>query len=230
MSSGSVEDWVFGAKKKDGNQLSWAQRREIIVGVGKGLVYLHNAVQPAIFHRDVKATNILLEADMNARVGHFGLAKQNREGQSHLTTHVAGTQGYLAPEYALYGQLTEKSDVYSFGVVVLKIMSGRRALDRSGDMAFVVSDWEWGLMKAGKVGEVIEEGIRKEGPMSVMERFVMVGILCSHVTVGFRSTMTEALRLLEGDVELPEIPDGQMPLGIHDSSFNFENTFACLRA
>ncbi|KAL4183709.1 hypothetical protein AMTRI_Chr11g99620 [Amborella trichopoda] len=233
MPNGSVEDWVFGAKKKDGNQLSWAQRRRIIVGVGKGLAYLHNGVQPAIFHRDVKATNILLDADMNARVADFGLAKQSRDGQSNLTTHVAGTHGYLAPEYALYGQLTEKSDVYSFGVVVLEIMSGRRALDTSGGMdvrTFLVSDWAWGLMKAGKIGEVIEEGMRKEGPMSVMERFVMVGILCSHVMVAFRPTMTEALRMLQGDVEVPEIPDRPMPLGSHDSSFNFQDTFSCLRA
>ncbi|ERN08784.1 probable receptor-like protein kinase At1g11050 [Amborella trichopoda] len=229
MSNGSVEDWVFGTKKKDGKQLSWAQRRGIIVGVGKGLAYLHNGVEPAIFHRDVKATNILLDADMNARVADFGLAKQNREGQSHLTTRVAGTHGYLAPEYALYGQLTEKSDVYSFGVVVLEIMSGRRALDTSGGMdvrTFLVSDWAWGLMKAGKIGEVIEEGIRKEGPMSVMERFVMVGILCSHVMVAFRPTMTEALRMLEGNVEVPEIPDRPTPLSSHDSSFNFDDTFS----
>ncbi|KAE8716691.1 putative receptor-like protein kinase [Hibiscus syriacus] len=106
-------------------------RKNIILDVAKGLAYLHYGVKPAIYHRDIKATNILLDADMRARVSDFGLAKQSREGQSHLTTRVAGTHGYLAPEYALYGQLTEKSDVYSFGVVVLEIMCGRKALDLS---------------------------------------------------------------------------------------------------
>ncbi|KAL4183679.1 hypothetical protein AMTRI_Chr11g156320 [Amborella trichopoda] len=215
MSNGSVDEWVFGTK--EGKRLSWAQRRGIVVGVAKGLAYLHNGVRPAIYHRDVKATNILLDTHMNARVADFGLAKQNREGQSHLTTRVAGTHGYLAPEYALYGQLTEKSDVYSFGVVLLEIMSGRRALDASeGSEAFLVCDWAWGLAKAGKVREVIEKGIREEGPMEVMERFVMVGILCSHVMVAFRPSMGEALGMLEGDFEVPEIPDRPLPLG-HES-------------
>ncbi|KAF6137622.1 hypothetical protein GIB67_036205 [Kingdonia uniflora] len=130
MPNGNLDDHIFLAEKK-GKTLSWPQRKGIILDVAKGLGYLHYGVKPAIYHRDVKATNILLDSEMRARVADFGLAKQSREGQSHLTTRVAGTHGYLAPEYALYGQLTEKSDVYSFGVVLLEIMSGRRALDLS---------------------------------------------------------------------------------------------------
>lgn len=101
--------------------------------VARGLAYLHYGIKPPIYHRDIKPTNILLDGEMRARVADFGLAKQIREGGSHLTTRVAGTHGYLAPEYALYGQLTEKSDVYSFGVVLLELVTGRRAVD---DVAF----------------------------------------------------------------------------------------------
>ncbi|KAK2427734.1 putative receptor protein kinase [Trifolium repens] len=105
------------------NKLTWPQRKNIILDVVKGLI------KPPIFHGDIKATNILLDSKMKAKVADFGLAKQGNEGKSHLTTRVAGTYGYLAPEYALYGQLTEKSDVYSFGIVILEVMSGRKVLD-----------------------------------------------------------------------------------------------------
>ncbi|KAJ0798526.1 putative protein kinase RLK-Pelle-RKF3 family [Helianthus annuus] len=139
--------------------LTWPQRKNIILDVAKGLAYLHYGVKPAIYHRDIKATNILLDANMRARVADFGLAKQSRDGQSHLTTRVAGTHGYLAPEYALYGQLTEKSDVYSFGVVILEIMCGRKALDLSCNNSprrFLITDWAWLLIKDGNVGQVLD--------------------------------------------------------------------------
>uniref|UniRef100_A0A803LJS4 Protein kinase domain-containing protein n=1 Tax=Chenopodium quinoa TaxID=63459 RepID=A0A803LJS4_CHEQI len=91
--------------------LNMALRKCIILDVARGLAYLHHGIEPAIYHRDIKATNNLLDSDMRARVADFGLEKEIKEGHSHLTTRVAGTHDYLTPEYALYGQLTEKSDV-----------------------------------------------------------------------------------------------------------------------
>ncbi|GMJ00516.1 hypothetical protein like AT1G11050 [Hibiscus trionum] len=225
MSNGSLEDHLFQSKMGS-KPLSWPQRKNIILDVAKGLAYLHYGVKPAIYHRDIKATNILLDVDMRARVADFGLAKQSREGQSHLTTRVAGTHGYLAPEYALYGQLTEKSDVYSFGVVILEIMCGRKALDLSSSdspRAFLITDWAWSLIKAGKVEEVLDPSLIENGdslnsnPKAIMERFVQVGILCAHVMVALRPTILDALKMLEGDIEVPPIPDRPMPLG--NSSF-----------
>ncbi|XP_027931509.1 probable receptor-like protein kinase At1g11050 [Vigna unguiculata] len=236
MPNGNLEDHLFVSQdsQKAKGSLTWPERKSIILDVAKGLAYLHYGVKPAIFHRDIKATNILLDADMRARVADFGLAKQSREGQSHLTTRVAGTHGYLAPEYALYGQLTEKSDVYSFGVVVLEIMCGRKALDLSSSgspRAFLITDWAWSLVKAGKLEEALDGSLVKDenfpssNPKSIMERFLLVGILCSHVMVALRPTISDALKMLEGDIEVPQIPDRPMPLG-HPSFYNDGSTFS----
>ncbi|KAF8642708.1 hypothetical protein HU200_067084 [Digitaria exilis] len=220
MPKGSLDQYIFSDAGGEGRgqrpAFSWAQRRTVILDVARGLEYLHYGVKPGIYHRDIKATNILLDEDMRACVADFGLARRSREGQSHLTTRVAGTHGYLSPEYALYGQLTEKSDVYSFGVLVLEVMSGRRAVDLSDPSGVVlITDWAWTHVKAGRPREVLAMALRKE-PSSVMvamERFVLVGILCAHVTVACRPTMPEALRMLEGDMDVPDLPDRPQAFG-----------------
>ncbi|XWS40032.1 hypothetical protein CRYUN_Cryun18bG0105200 [Craigia yunnanensis] len=233
MPNGNLDDRLF-LSKMGCKPLSWPQRKNIILDVAKGLAYLHYGVKPAIYHRDIKATNILLDADMRARVADFGLAKQSREGQSHLTTRVAGTHGYLAPEYALYGQLTEKSDVYSFGMVVLEIMCGRKALDLSSSgspCAFLITDWAWSLVKSGKVEEALDRSLINNedsvnsNPKAIMERFVQVGILCAHVMVALRPTILDALKMLEGDIEVPPIPDRPLPLG-YPSFYGDGNAFS----
>lgn len=232
MSNGSLSDNLsIGSAGLKRNALTWPQRKKIILDVAKGLAYLHDGIKPAIYHRDIKATNILLDSDMNASVADFGLAKQSREGQSHLTTRVAGTYGYLAPEYALYGQLTEKSDVYSFGVVILEIMSGRKVLDTSELNAgpLLITDWVYKQVKSGNVEETFDESIREEGPRGVMERFVHVGILCAHVMVAFRPTIAEALKMLEGDIDIPRLPDRPLPLS-HESFRSFSSVTSSTRA
>lgn len=213
MPNGSLDDHVFMADGLKRNPLTWPQRKSIILDIAKGLSYLHYGIKPAIFHRDIKANNILLDSDMKAKLADFGLVRQSREGQSYQMTRVAGTHGYLAPEYAIYGQLTERTDVYSFGVVVLEIMSGRRALSVSSQNERVsITDWVWALYKAGRIEEVFDENILidsegKRNPRGIMERFVMVGILCAHTTCILRPSITEALKMLEGDIDVPDIPD-----------------------
>lgn len=234
MSNGNLDDHLFPSMSRK-PPLTWPQRKKIILDVAKGLAYLHYGVKPAIYHRDIKATNILLDTNMGARVADFGLAKQSREGQSHLTTRVAGTHGYLAPEYALYGQLTEKSDVYSFGVVILEIMCGRKALDLScsdSPRGFLITDWAWSLIKEGKIGQVLDLSLLGQvasneamNPKGIMERFVLVGILCAHVMVALRPTIMDALKMLEGDIEVPAIPDRPTPLG-HPTFTGDGNTFS----
>jgi len=212
MPNGSLSDQMccYGA-----NRLTWPQRKSIILDVAKGLAYLHYEIKPPIYHRDIKPTNILLDSKMNAKLADFGLAKQGSEDESHLTTRVAGTYGYVAPEYALYGQLTEKTDVYSFGIVILEIMSGRKVLDVMDSSAALITDWVWTMTESGKMEEVFDQSIR-EGQEKIMERFVLVGMLCSHSAVALRPTIVEALKMLEGVIDTPQLPERPMPLG-HES-------------
>jgi serine/threonine protein kinase len=219
MPNGNLENHLFPSMEKEKRSLTWPQRKNIIFDVANALVYLHFGVKPAIYHRDIKATNILLDADMRARVADFGLAKESSESKSQLNTRVAGTYGYLAPEYALYGQLTEKSVVYSFGVVILEIMCGRKALElsSSGTTKFLITDWVWSLMKYGNIAEALDGSILVDDEKSnsrniIMERFLLVGILCSHVIADSRPTILDALKMLEGDIEVPSIPDRPMSL------------------
>ncbi|CAM6007977.1 unnamed protein product [Sphagnum balticum] len=112
--------------------LDWTMRFNICVGIAHGLIYLHEYLQPRIIHRDIKASNILLDKDLNPKIADFGLARLFPEDISHLSTaHIAGTMGYLSPEYATLGKLTEKVDVFSYGVLLLEIVSGRKNIDLS---------------------------------------------------------------------------------------------------
>ncbi|KAK9096132.1 hypothetical protein Sjap_021629 [Stephania japonica] len=151
------------------------------------------------------------------------------EGKSHVTTIVAGTHGYLAPEYALYGQLTDKSDVYSFGVVMLEIMSGRRALalhsPSTDHQPFLITDWAWQHVKSGHIEEVFDpvlvgNDVGFSNPRAVMDRFVLVGILCAHVMVAYRPNILDALKMLESDIEIPPIPTRPLMLNQHSFSPN----------
>ncbi|KZV40175.1 hypothetical protein F511_39553 [Dorcoceras hygrometricum] len=229
MPNGNLHDHLFPLRKgkfRYGKKpMTWPQRKSIILEVANALAYLHYGVQPPIYHRDIKPTNILLDSCMRARVADFGLAKQGLESGSHFTTRIAGTYGYLAPEYAMYGQLTEKSDVYSFGMVILEIMCGRKALDPS-ESTFLITDWVWPSVKDGKIEHVLDAsmleddgfGGGKRYPKVIMERFLKTGILCAHLMVALRPTILDALKMLEGDIEVPVIPD--RPFYANNNMFN----------
>ncbi|KAL8100858.1 hypothetical protein AgCh_032923 [Apium graveolens] len=172
MKNGSLHDHLFGLAKK---KLSWAIRQKIALGTAKGLAYLHYGAQPAIIHRDIKGCNILLDDDFEPKVTDFGLAKFAPEGVSHMSTGVAGTMGYVAPEYSLYGKLTERSDVYSYGVVLLEVLSGKKAvLQDRDDEHTLLADWGWSLVKMGRALDIVEVGIPELGPPEVTEKPIPV--------------------------------------------------------
>ncbi|PWA80945.1 concanavalin A-like lectin/glucanase domain-containing protein [Artemisia annua] len=125
--NGSVESHLHGADKTA--PLSWCARMKIALGAARGLAYLHEDSSPRVIHRDFKASNILLENDFTPKVSDFGLARTALDGHKHISTHVMGTFGYLAPEYAMTGHLLVKSDVYSYGVVLLELLTGRKPVD-----------------------------------------------------------------------------------------------------
>ena len=180
--------------------LEWPARRTIALDTARGLTYLHTGIQPAIIHRDIKANNILLDEHLNAHVSDFGLAKVTAEGTTHMTTRVAGTQGYLAPEYALYGQLTEKSDVYSFGVVLLELLSGERAIRKDCNGHVNIVDFAVPRIEGTSGVEIIldERPIAPTG--NELEALGMMGrlaVTCVRLEGKERPTMSHIVDVLE---------------------------------
>uniref|UniRef100_A0A453SX65 non-specific serine/threonine protein kinase n=1 Tax=Aegilops tauschii subsp. strangulata TaxID=200361 RepID=A0A453SX65_AEGTS len=125
LENNSLAQTLLGSQQHSSIQFNWSTRVNICIGVAQGLAYLHDGVRPHVVHRDIKASNILLDQDLTPKISDFGLAKLLPSDVSHISTRVAGTLGYLAPEYAIRGQVTRKSDVYSFGVLLIEIVSGR---------------------------------------------------------------------------------------------------------
>ncbi|CAL0300567.1 unnamed protein product [Lupinus luteus] len=210
MKNGSLHDHLFGSM---GIKISWPIRQQIALGTARGLAYLHYGAQPSIIHRDIKASNILLDDKFEAKVADFGLAKFNPEGMTHMSTRVAGTMGYVAPEYALYGQLTERSDVFSFGVVLLELLSGRKALQTNNDgQPSALTDWAWSLVRTGRALDVIEDGMPEPGSQQVLEKYVLIAVLCSHPQLYVRPTMDQVVKMMETDDEsVLSIPERQIP-------------------
>lgn len=205
MPNGSLHDHLFAKK----TTLDWPRRQNIALGIVRGLAYLHQEVQPAIIHRDIKANNILLDANWNARVADFGLAKFTPDGATHVTTRVAGTHGYVAPEYVMYGQLTEKSDVYSLGIVLLELFTGKKILSPVHDSQgnFLISDWAWSLVKQGRIVDALDPSMDNLGPPEVVERFLLLALLCSHPHLFCRPTIDQVLKIMENDQPMPLIPE-----------------------
>ncbi|KAH9317732.1 hypothetical protein KI387_019501, partial [Taxus chinensis] len=123
----SLDTFLFDLEKR--RELDWQTCYNIIIGISRGLLYLHQDSHMRIIHRDIKANNILLDDKLNAKIADFGLARLFLDDETHIQTRVAGTYGYMAPEYAMRGQLSIKADVYSFGVLLLEIIAGRKNTD-----------------------------------------------------------------------------------------------------
>jgi len=184
-------------------QLDWDARINIILGAAKGLSYLHHDCSPRIIHRDIKSSNILLDGNFEARVSDFGLAKLLEDEESHITTIVAGTFGYLAPEYMQSGRATEKTDVYSFGVLVLEILSGKRPTDASFiEKGLNIVGWLNFLAGENREREIIDpncEGVQIE----TLDALLSLAKQCVSSLPEERPTMHRVVQMLESDVITP---------------------------
>ncbi|CAN0909269.1 Cold-responsive protein kinase 1 [Linum grandiflorum] len=181
--------------------ISWEARKEIAIGIAAGIAYLHEEVKPHIVHRDIKASNILLDHNLRPKISDFGLSKFFPEGITHITTRVAGTLGYLAPEYAISGHLTRKLDVYSFGVLLLEIISGRTAVDFDqtlGEQYFLVEK-AYQLYKSKQLLQLVDPTLilpDDDSSKQEAERFLRVALLCLQEKSSLRPTMSAALKMM----------------------------------
>ncbi|XP_064958736.1 LRR receptor-like serine/threonine-protein kinase FEI 1 isoform X2 [Musa acuminata AAA Group] len=199
LPGGSLDDFLHERSE----QLDWDARLNIIVGAAKGLSYLHHDCSPRIIHRDIKSSNILLDGNLESRVSDFGLAKLLEDEESHITTIVAGTFGYLAPEYMQSGRATEKTDVYSFGVLVLEVLSGKRPTDSSFiEKGLNIVGWLNFLMVENRQREIIDplcEGVQ----IGSLDALLSVAIQCVTSSPEDRPTMHRVVKLLESEVMTP---------------------------
>ncbi|PIA61822.1 hypothetical protein AQUCO_00200072v1 [Aquilegia coerulea] len=188
--------------------LNWQQRFHIIVGTAEGLAHLHGGSQTRIIHRDIKCSNVLLDENMNAKIADFGLARDFAPDKSHLSTGIAGTLGYMAPEYLVRGQLTEKADVYSFGVLVLEIVCGRKNTVFTPESGSVLQT-VWKNYKSNSLPEAIDPALKGNFPVTEASNVLQVGLLCTQASVSIRPSMSQVLQMLtdrEYTIPLPMQP------------------------
>ncbi|CAL9196591.1 unnamed protein product [Musa hybrid cultivar] len=219
MENSSLDRALLGLNIDDTSKLNWKIRSAICIGTAKGLAYLHEELEPPIVHRDIKASNILLDSDFAPKIGDFGLAKLFPDNVTHISTRVAGTTGYLAPEYAMQGQLTKKADVYSFGVLVIEIISSRSSSKTywSG-LGQSLLEWTWQLFGEGRIKEAIDPALQ-EYPEEQVLRFIKVGLFCTQASAGRRPSMPQVVEMLSKPMKLNE--KELTPPGVVGGSFLF---------
>ncbi|XAR69082.1 Non-specific serine/threonine protein kinase [Bertholletia excelsa] len=206
MENNSLSHTFLGGEEKRVN-FTWPRRRDVSLGVARGLAYLHEEADSRIIHRDIKASNILLDRNFTPKVSDFGLSKLFIDNDaSHISTRVAGTIGYLAPEYAISGRVSRKSDVYSFGVLLLEIVSGRPVVDfhlNRGEQYLVDRAWE--MYKENTLVELVDPVLRGDFPKEEAIRFLKVGLLCVQETSRQRPVMPHVLRMLTNEIDIKDM-------------------------
>ncbi|PKI34116.1 hypothetical protein CRG98_045471 [Punica granatum] len=181
---GSLHSLLFN--RQDGFVLSWDHRFNILKGIASGLLYLHEEWEQVVIHRDVKSSNVLIDADMNPRLGDFGLARLYDHGQDSHTTNVVGTIGYIAPELARTGKASASSDVFAYGVMLLEVVTRRHPI---GSGPFILVDWVMECHELGRILDVVDQMLNSIYVVEEMQLVLLLGLLCSHPKPESRPTM-----------------------------------------
>lgn len=197
--NGSLDSHLYGRHQ---NPLEWAARQKIAVGAARGLRYLHEECRVGcIVHRDMRPNNILITHDFEPLVGDFGLARWQPDGDTGEETRVIGTFGYLAPEYAQSGQITEKADVYSFGVVLVELVTGRKAVDLNRPKGQqCLTEWARPLLEEDAIDELIDPHLGNSYSEQEVYCMLQAASLCIKRDPQLRPRMSQVLRILEGDM------------------------------
>ncbi|GMN36900.1 hypothetical protein TIFTF001_042531 [Ficus carica] len=202
MENNSLARALFG-HEENRLHLDWPTRQKICVGIARGLAYLHEDSTLKIVHRDIKATNVLLDKDLNAKISDFGLAKLDEEENTHISTRIAGTIGYMAPEYATRGYLTDKADVYSFGVVALEIATGKSNTNYRPKEEFVyLLDCAYVKQEQGNLLELMDPSLGSNYSKKEAMNMLNLALLCTNQSPSLRPTMSAVVSMLEGKIQV----------------------------
>ncbi|KAL4606326.1 hypothetical protein ACB092_09G095000 [Castanea dentata] len=200
--NGSLDSLIF--KPKNNFVLTWDARYNILKGIAAGLLYLHEEWEQVVIHRDVKSSNVLIDAELNARLGDFGLARLFDHDKLSHTTKVVGTIGYIAPELARTGKVSTSSDVFAYGILLLEVATGRRPI---GSSNFVLVDWVMECHQLGQILDALDPKLNSTYMVDEAELVLELGLLCSHHKPEARPTMRQVTRYLSGDDPLPAVVD-----------------------
>ncbi|KAE9619714.1 putative protein kinase RLK-Pelle-DLSV family [Lupinus albus] len=204
MENNSLHNTFLGSE--EGRiRFSWLSRKHVSIGVANGLLFLHEELKPHIVHRDIKAKNILLDRNFTPNISDFGLAKLLRDEVSYISTRVAGTLGYLAPEYASTGQVTRKSDVYSFGVLLLQIVSGLTAVDAYQESERFIVEKAWAAYEANDLIRMVDPVLNMNYSVDEALKFLKVGLLCVQEKANLRPRMSEVVEKLTNIVDMKDV-------------------------
>ncbi|GLT47414.1 hypothetical protein SLA2020_211140 [Shorea laevis] len=212
MPNGSLDSHLF----KGRSLLPWNLRFQIVQGLASALLYLHEFGEFCVLHRDIKASNIMLDLAFNAKLGDFGLARLVDHAKGSRTTLLAGTIGYMAPECHRTGKASKESDVYSFGVVALEVACGRRSIESryDGDQASLVA-WVWEAYANERLLDVVDKKLSKDFDLLEMECLLIVGLWCVHPIDSMRPSIKQATQVLNFEAKLPNLPN-RMPVTKYD--------------
>jgi len=209
MSNGSLDSHLFKGK----SLLTWAMRYNIAQGLASALLYLHEEWEQCVLHRDIKSSNIMLNANFNAKLGDFGLARMVEHAKGSQTTALAGTMGYMAPECVISGRASKESDIYSFGIVALEIACGRKAIKtKAKEDEIILVEWVWELYGRGELLDATDSRLCGDFGEQQMERLMVVGLWCAHPDYSLRPSIRKAINVLDFEASLPVDLGTKMPV------------------
>ena len=206
--------------KNESSVLTWEMRYRIAEGIASAILYLHeDQSRKYVVHRNVKASNVMLDHNFNAKLGDFGLARLVDHDKDLHSTIPAGTIGYIAPEYSATGKASKETDIFSFGIVLLETTCGRKPVDHKlpGDQALLM-EWVWSLYGSGQVLDAADPRLGfSRFEVRKIERLMVVGLWCVHPQSGRRPSIRQVVRALTSEDPLPSLPQA-MPKAVYDDN------------
>ncbi|XP_078157907.1 L-type lectin-domain containing receptor kinase IX.1-like [Carex rostrata] len=210
MSNGSLDVHLYNQD----HILAWPERYKIVIGLASALLYLHEECEQCVVHRDIKPSNVMLDSDFNPKLGDFGLARLMDHDNESLTTRLAGTFGYIAPEYGASGKASRETDIFSFGVVTLEILCRRKPITRNENEEADLVQWVWNNHGKGAALTVVDQRLQMDFDASRAERMIAVGLWCAHPDYTQRPTIRQVINAINFDGSVPELPP-QMPVPMY---------------